>query len=100
MTSSENKPKSLPSPFQCFTSSLVAGGMSAGMYMLTSNIATHFAAKPIDEQTSTLAIRVAVTVRTLLVGITALGMAVFGIIGVSLFALGIQVLLNQKPTQE
>jgi hypothetical protein len=83
----------LPSPIQCVLGSIVAGAMSYGMYILTTNIAIKFASQPISNTTN-LAINIAATVRTLLIGICALGTAVFGIIAVSLFALGIQVALS------
>jgi Protein of unknown function (DUF3082) len=65
---------------------------------MTSNIATTFATKPMEHKT-TMAVNIATAVRTLVVGSTALGAAVFGIIAVGLFALGIQVALGGKQSQ-
>jgi hypothetical protein len=98
MAAEERTPTTeLPSTLQCWSSAIVAGGMSYGMYILLSNTVIKFASKPIGGTTN-LAINIAATVRTLLVGICALGVAVFGIIAVSLFALGIQVAVSgRKP---
>jgi hypothetical protein len=88
-----NKP--LPSPLSCLTGSLIAGTMSIGMYTMTSNIATTFATRPMIQKTN-MAVNIATAVRTLVVGSTALGAAVFGIISIGLVGLAIQVAFS-KP---
>jgi Protein of unknown function (DUF3082) len=80
----------LPSPFRCLIGAVIAGVMSFAMYTMTSNIATTFATKPMGHKT-TMAVNIAAAVRTLVVGSTALGTAVFGIIAVGLVALAVQV---------
>ncbi len=85
----------LPTPFRCLTGAMIAGVMSFALYTMTSNIATTFATKPMSHKT-TMAVNIATAVRTLVVGSTALGAAVFGIIAVGLVALAIQVAFS-KP---
>ena len=85
----------LPSPLKCLTGSLIAGVMSIAMYALTSNIATKFATNPMSHKT-TMAVNIATAVRTLVMGSTALGAAVFGIISVGLIALAAQVAFGGK----
>ncbi len=87
--------KPLPSPLSCLTGSLIAGTMSLGMYTITSNIATTFATRPMVQKT-TMAVNIATAVRTLVLGSTALGMTVFGIISVGLVGLAIQVAFSKK----
>jgi Protein of unknown function (DUF3082) len=88
----------LPTPLRCLTGSLIAGSMSIAMYTLTSKIATTFATKPMIQKTN-MAVNIATALRTLVVGSTALGAAVFGIIAIGLIGLAIQVALsNQKST--
>jgi hypothetical protein len=87
----------LPSPLRCLTGSLIAGVMSFALYTLTSNIATTFATRPMAQKT-TMAANIAAAVRTLVIGSTALGAAVFGIIAVGLVALAIQVALTKKDS--
>jgi zona occludens toxin (predicted ATPase) len=88
----------LPSPLNCLIGSAIAGMMSFASYTMTSNIATTFATKPMGHKT-TMAVNIAAAVRTLVVGSTALGTAVFGIVAVGLFALGIQVAISGKQSQ-
>ena len=91
-TSSET---TLPTPLRCLTGSLMAGIMSIAMYTMTSKIATTFATKPMIQK-SNMAINIATAVRTLVVGSTALGAAVCGIISIGLIGLAIQVAFS-KP---
>ncbi len=95
MTQTTPPETTLPTPLRCLTGSLIAGVMSFGLYTMTSNIATTFATKPMGHKT-TMAVNIATAVRTLVVGSTALGAAVFGIISVGLIALGIQVAFTKK----
>lgn len=83
----------LPSPLRCLTGAIVSGAMAIGLYSLTSNIAITFATKPTSHRT-TMAVNIAAAVRTLVLGSTALGTAVFGIIAVSLVGLAIQVAIK------
>jgi site-specific recombinase len=89
----------LPSPLRCLTGSLIAGTMSIAMYAMTSKIATTFATKPMIQKT-TMANNIAAAVRTLVVGSTALGAAVFGIIAIGLIGLAIQVALTKPKLPE
>jgi hypothetical protein len=91
-TSPEN---TLPTPLRCLTGSLIAGVMSIGMYTMTSKIATTFATKPMIQKTN-MAINIATAVRTLVVGSTALGAAVCGIISIGLIGLAIQVAFTKS----
>jgi hypothetical protein len=95
MTQTTPPETTLPTPLRCLTGSLIAGVMSFALYTMTSNIATTFATKPMGHKT-TMAVNIATAVRTLVVGSTALGAAVFGIISVGLIALGIQVAFTKK----
>lgn len=95
MTQTTPSETTLPSPLRCLTGSLIAGVMSFALYTMTMNIATTFATKPMGHKT-TMAVNIATAVRTLVVGSTALGAAVFGIISVGLIALGIQVASTKK----
>lgn len=84
-----------PSPLRCFGGSLVAGGMSFVFYNMTSAIALSFASKPVQYHTVATA-NIAVAVRTLVVGMSALGTGVFGLAALGLFGLGIQTWLGRS----
>ncbi len=68
------------------------------MYLLMISIATTFASKPIHSD-NPIALNIGSAVRTLVVGVVALGTGIFGIVAVGLFALAIQLLVQQftKP---
>lgn len=95
MTQTTPPERSLPSPLSCLTGALIAGTMSIGLYTMTSKIATTFATNPMIQKTN-MANNIAAAVRTLVVGSTALGAAVFGIISVGLVGLAIQVAFSKK----
>ena len=104
---SESQDKSTPTkpkkkevtPLSCFFASLISGGIGVMVYSLMSAIVTTYANKPIISD-NTLAIRIATAVRTLVIGVAALGTGVFGIVAVGLFLLGIQVTIKSitNPT--
>ena len=88
-------------PLRCFTGALTAGTFSLLAYRLTTSIATSFANKPITSSNPAV-VNISAAVRTLVVGIVALGAGVFGIAALGLTALGIQLLvkkvMNSKAT--
>jgi Protein of unknown function (DUF3082) len=90
---SETPLNTLPSPLRCLSGATVAGVMAAMMYWMANKIATNFAARPVQGN-STAAINIAVAVRTLLVGMTSLGTAVFSIVCVGLIILAIKIALG------
>jgi Protein of unknown function (DUF3082) len=95
MTQIKPPETTLPTPLRCLTGSLIAGMMSIALSAMTNRIATTFATRPMIQKT-TMANNIASAVRTLVVGSTALGAAVFGIIAIGLIGLAIQVAFR-KP---
>lgn len=89
-----NSPQTLTSPMRCFMGALISGGLTFALYSLTASIAQAFAAKPLSS-TNTLTINIAVAVRTLVVGVSALATGVFGLVAVGLVALGIQIIIQR-----
>lgn len=100
-TSSDSKaPKrqsTSPTPLRCFAGALISFPFTIALYLLTVSIAQTFANKPIPSGNE-LAIKIAVLVRTLVMGISALGMGIFGITTLGLIALGIQLLIKKDGT--
>ncbi|NDJ23344.1 DUF3082 domain-containing protein [Nostoc sp. B(2019)] len=82
------------SPLRCLTGAVISGGMSFAVYSLMIAIATNFATKPIHS-VNPLVVKISSAVRTLVVGVFALGSGVFGIVAVGLLALGVQLLVQQ-----
>lgn len=83
----------LPSPWRCLSGALISGGLAFALYSLTVSIAQTFAAKPIHSNNPAV-VNIAAAVRTLVVGITALATGVFGLVGIGLVALAIQLLIQ------
>ena len=65
------------------------------MYFLTAAIAQTFATKPIHSDNLAV-VNIASAVRTLVVGMSALGTGIFGLVAVGLVALAMQILLTKK----
>lgn len=87
-----------PTPVRCLSGALISGGIGFALYSLTAAIAQTFASKPIHSDNPAV-INIASAVRTLVVGITALGTGIFGVVTVGLVALAIQLTV-QKLTKK
>lgn len=94
-------PKKMPSPLDCLGGSGISGAIALGAAALTRNIAQTFAAHPIHS-TNRLTLSIGSAVRTLVVGVGALGTFVFGFVAVGLIALAIQLIVkgqsSDRPT--
>ena len=80
-------------PLSCFLASIVSGGIAALVYSLMNSIVTTYADKPIVAD-SVIVIKITTAVRTLVIGVAALGAGVFGIVSLGLLLLGIQLTLK------
>lgn len=90
----ENAPPTSPTPSRCLTGAVMSGGLAYAMYSLMIAIATTFATKPIHSDNQ-IVLNIASAVRTLVVGVVALGTGIFGIVAIGLTALAIQLLIQQ-----
>jgi len=72
----------------------MSGGIALALYFLTASIAQTFATKPIHS-TKPAVVNIASAVRTLVVGMSALGTGIFGLVAIGLVALAIQVFVQQ-----
>lgn len=91
-TETEQKP---PTPLRCLTGALISGGLASALYSLTTAIAQTFAAKPIHSD-NVAVVNIASAVRTLVVGMSALGTGIFALVAIGLVALAIQILLTKR----
>jgi hypothetical protein len=85
------------SPWRCWGGGVVAAAIAWVLYNMTQAIALSFAAKVIHTDNVTTQ-RIAAAVRTLVVGLSALGTGIFGLAALGLFGLGLQLLLRRNPT--
>lgn len=83
-----------PTPLRCLTGAVISGGLGYAAYSLMIAIATTFATKPIHSD-NPMVVNIGSAVRTLVVGVIALGTGIFGIVAVGLLALGVQLLVQQ-----
>ncbi|MBV8882411.1 MAG: DUF3082 domain-containing protein [Chroococcidiopsidaceae cyanobacterium CP_BM_RX_35] len=84
----------LPGPWRCLSGALIAGGLATALYSLTASIAQTFATKPIHSSNPTV-VNIASAVRTLVVGMSALGTGIFGLVAVGLVALAMQIFVQR-----
>lgn len=87
-------------PWSCLSGAAISSFFAILLYRLTSSIAQTFVSKPIHSD-SNFVINISSAVRTLVVGVTALGTGLFALATVGLVALAIQILiqdLNRKST--
>ena len=87
---SEN-PLSTARILRAFTGALMAGPIAVLFYKMLSAIATSFANKPVTSDNVTV-INLSAAVRTLVLGVMALGTGVFAMAAVGLALLGLQMI--------
>lgn len=87
-------PETLPGPWRCLSGALIAGTIATALYFLTASIAQTFASKPVHSTNPTV-VNIASAVRTLVVGMSALGTGIFGLVAVGLVALTIQIFVQR-----
>lgn len=97
-TPAEQSQDALPSPLKALTATLIAGGFAIALYFLTASIAQTFANKPIAS-TNPTAINISAAVRTLVVGISTLATAVFGIVAAGLVIVTIYSVIEQMKNK-
>lgn len=86
--------QTLQSPLRCLTGAMISGAMALALYSLTASIASAFAAKPVHSGNPAV-VNIAVAVRTLVVGMTALGTGIFGLVAIGLVALAVQIMVTR-----
>ncbi len=87
-TNKSNQPE--VTPLKCLLSSVFSGVMALGVYRLMTAIIETYSTKPVISD-NIFVLKLTVAVRTLVIGIAALGTGVFGFVALGLFLLGIQI---------
>jgi hypothetical protein len=96
---SQITPKSNVTPLNCFLGGLVAGAIGFFFYHSAEAIAGVFARTQIHSE-NFLVIRMSTAIRTLVIGMFALGAGVFGMAAVGLTGLGFQTIFQKTPSSE
>ncbi|PMB19589.1 hypothetical protein CEN47_23020 [Fischerella thermalis CCMEE 5319] len=86
-------------PLRSLIGAVISGALAFAAYSLMSAIATSFAAKPLHSD-NVIVLRISSAVRTLVLGIAALGSGVFAIVAIGLVALAIQLFFQQLVKRE
>jgi hypothetical protein len=94
--SADTSAPSTATPLRCFTGALTAGSFSLLAYRLMLAIANNFANRPVISSNPAV-VNISAAVRTLVVGMVALGAGVFGVAALGLAALGVQLLWQNSP---
>jgi Protein of unknown function (DUF3082) len=84
-------------PMRCFTGSSISGVFAIGSYLLTKSVILTYSNMPVKFNNA-MAIRIATTVRTLIMGITTMATFVFVMVTIGLFALGIKLVIENMKT--
>lgn len=98
---SEQPPESqVPlSPWRSLVGSVIASSIAFACYKMMAAIALSFATKPIQSDNFTVQ-RISAAVRTLVVGLTAMGTGIFAVAALGLLGLTFQLLLQKtKPAE-
>jgi len=99
MTDNQTTQLQNTTPMRCLSGAVISGGIAFAAYSLTAAIAQTFAHKPIHSDNFTV-VNIAAAVRTLVVGIMALGTGIFGIVAIGLVALAIQLSIQKLMKKE
>lgn len=97
-SNSELSQDKTPTPLRCWTGALISAGFAIALYFATVSIHQTLADTPIPSG-NPMSIRIASLVRTLVIGMAALGTFTFGLATLGLTGLGFQ-LMFQKPKTE
>jgi len=87
-------PPPLAKILRCFSGAFLAGSCGILLYRFMTAIALTFANKPVTSDNPAV-VNISAAVRTLVVGIVALGAGVFSIAAVGLLLLGIQLAVQR-----
>lgn len=80
-------------PLRCLVGASISGVLGAALYFLTSAISQTYANQPITS-TNPIIVNISVAVRTLVVGMVALGTFVFSFVALGLILLAIQLIIQ------
>lgn len=78
---------------RCLIASALSGGLAIAIYSLMMSIVQTYANKPVASA-NPIVVNLTVAVRTIVIGMAALGTGVFGLVALGLFLLGIQVAIQ------
>lgn len=91
--SQTDNPLANATPLRCFTAAILSGGIAFLCYLMFNSVVHTYAAKTVTSS-NPIVVNLTAAVRTMVMGIVALGTGVFGVVAIGLFLLGIQVTIQ------
>jgi hypothetical protein len=82
-------------PMRCFTGGSISGALAIAAYLLTKSVILTYSTMPIKFK-NPMAVNIASSVRTLIMGITTMATFVFLMVTVGLMALGIKLIIDNR----
>lgn len=80
-------------PLRCFITSIISGAIAFCLYLLLNSIVQTYATKAVTSS-NPVVVNLTAAVRTMVMGIVALGTGVFGVVAIGIFLLGIQLTIQ------
>ncbi len=77
-------------PLRCLFASILSGAIAFLLYLLLNSIVQTYATKAVTSN-NPIVVNLTAAVRTMVMGIVALGTGVFGVVAIGIFLLGIQL---------
>ena len=77
-------------PLRCLFASIMSGAIAFGLYLMLNSIVQTYATKAVTSS-NPVVINLTAAVRTMIMGVVALGTGVFGVVAIGIFLLGIQL---------
>ena len=105
MSDSEIKEKSVDNneekitPARCFSGSAISGVLGFAAYLLAKSIVVTYTTMPIKFN-NPMAVRIATTVRTLVMGLSVMATFLFAMVAVGLIALGIKLIIEERKVNQ
>ena len=99
MTSSPPPSQPPVTPLRCLVGAVLSGALAWGLSGLTTAIAVSFATKPLLSD-NLMVQRIGAAVRTLVLGVAALGTFIFGFVAIGLILLSLQLLFQGKAKEK
>jgi Protein of unknown function (DUF3082) len=82
--------KQKATPLRCWSASIISGAIAYCLYLLLNSIVQTYATKAVTSN-NPIVINLTAAVRTMVMGVVALGTGVFAMVAIGLFLLGIQL---------
>jgi hypothetical protein len=82
--------KQKATPLRSWSASIISGAIAYGLYLLLNSIVQTYATKAVTSN-NPLVVNLTAAVRTMVMGVVALGTGVFAMVAIGLFLLGIQL---------